>query len=145
MLNDKDFEELWDSLNHRQRMVAQEYVFAPTQKEAAKRADVPPSTMYGWDAPVFEAAEMLVEKRTEAISEGLKSLSKDAIETLKDGLEGKTDLSRVEMETAQYVIDQVEGKPTQKQEVEHSGGIDLDAEDMDAVEDMVENIKSDEN
>jgi hypothetical protein len=131
MSTDKDFEELWDDLDHRQRLVAQEYVFAPTRKEAAKRADVPPSTMYGWDAPVFEAAEKLVEKRTEAISEGLKSLSKDAIDTLKDGLEGKTELSRVEMETAQYVLNKVDGKPTQKQEVEHSGGIDLDPDDLD--------------
>jgi hypothetical protein len=50
---------------------------------------------------------------------------------MKEALEGERELSRVEMEVAQYVIDQVQGKPTQKQEVEHSGGLDIDTEDID--------------
>ena len=130
-MKDDEFEELWESLSDNQKLVAQEYAFAPTKAEAARRAGLSPSTAYGWPDQVFEAGSALIDQRKDGIVDGLKSLSNEAVDAMKEALEGERELSRVEMEVAQYVIDQVQGKPTQKQEVEHSGGLDIDTEDID--------------
>lgn len=129
MTND-EFDRIWSSMTDNEKKVAQEYPFAPSKAEAARRADLSPSTVYSYDDKVWDAASELVNKRKDAIVDGLGSLSGAALKTLRKGLEDSEEITRVQMEMAKYVLNQIEGKPTRKQQIEHSGGIDVGEDDI---------------
>lgn len=80
---------------------------------------------------------MLVDRRAKGIMEGISALSPKALKTLERALDPEQETSRVSKESAEYVISMLEGKPTQKQEVEHSGGIDLGEDEEQELDDML--------
>lgn len=135
-----DFERLWQSLSDSQKKVAQQYLFVPTKAEAAEAVGLAPSTVYSWPDKVWEAASRLVDERKDGLSNGLSALTPSALDVLRRALDPDEDVSRVESETAQYLVNQLEGKPTQKQIQEHQGGIDLDPGDEDAIDDALSHL-----
>jgi hypothetical protein len=86
---------------------------------------------------------MLVDERKDGLSNGLSALTPSALDVLRRALDPQQQVSRVESETAQYLINQLEGKPTQKQELEHSGGIDLGEDDEEAIDDALSHLGED--
>ena len=135
------FEALWDSLTPAQKKYAQEMVFHTTKAEAAREVGLHPKTVYNWPDKVERAAEMLVDRRAEGITDGISALSPAALSALRDAVDPDTDVDRVTKETAEYIVNRLEGKPTQKQEVEHSGGIELDDQDEEALDDMLGHLE----
>ena len=142
-MTDEEFEDLWESLSDNQKKVAEEYIWAKSKAEAARKFGLTPSAVYSWDDHVWEAASALIDQRKDGIMNRIASLSDEALSVLRQSLQDEDQDDRVQSEDARYIINHLQGKPTQKQEVEHSGGIDLDSDDMEAVDKMVENINSD--
>jgi predicted RecB family nuclease len=135
-----DFEERWATLTATQKKVAQEYVFKASKADAARAVGLAPSTVYSWPEKVWELSERLVDRRAEGLTKGMSALSANALQVLRRALDPDENVSRVEKEAAEYIIDQIEGKPTRKQQVEHSGGIDLDESDADAIDDALSHL-----
>ncbi|AFH22437.1 hypothetical protein OSG_eHP25_00080 [environmental Halophage eHP-25] len=129
--NEDSFEELWNSLRDNQKKVAQEYLFCATKAEAAKKVGLQPQTVYNWDAKVWEAASKLVDKRTDGISEGLSGLSNQAIQTLRRAMDPQAETSRVSKEAAEFIINHLQGRPTQKNQLEVSGGLEFSEDEVD--------------
>jgi len=135
---DDRFEELWEDLTQTQQKFVQAFLFTASKADAAREIGISPSTAYGWDVDrIEEVTGLLLERRTRALEEGIAALSQEAIEALRRALDPDTEVARVEAESAQYVVDRLRGKPTQKQEIETNGGIDLDASDEEALEDAL--------
>lgn len=122
---DDEFERLWEQLTHNQKKVAQEYLFTASKADAAREVGLSPSAVYAWPDEVWEAAEMLVDRRASGLSEGMSALSPAALDVLRRALDPDEEVNRVEAESAQYLLNQLEGKPTQKSEVDVQGGIDI--------------------
>jgi molybdenum-dependent DNA-binding transcriptional regulator ModE len=135
-----EFERLWGRLSVNQKKVAQEFLFTSSKAEAAREVGLSPTTVYSWPDYVWDASEMLVDRRAGGISEGMSALSPQAIEVLRRALDPDRDVSRVEAESAQYLLNQLEGKPTQKSEVEVEGGIDVSESDRDALDDALSHL-----
>lgn len=132
-----DFGALWQSLTDSQKKVAQEYIFCSEKAEAAKAVGLAPSTVYSWPDRVWEASSMLVDRRAQGLEEGMNALSPQALGVLRRALDPQEETSRVEKEAAEFIVNHKLGRPTQKQEVEHSGGINLDDTDADEIDDML--------
>ena len=127
----EDFEELWDSLSQNQKRVAEEYQYTSTQAEAARRCGLSKHTVWDWNDDWIEASHALADKRKEAIEGGLASLSTRALQLMKDALDGKSEISREQKDLIEFAIEQNVGKATQKREVEHSGGLTIDEDEID--------------
>ena len=143
-MTDEEFDQKKENLTHNQKQVAEAYAFATSKAEAARAVGLAPSTVYGYPDEVFEVGEEMLDRKMEATEEGYKSLDIAALKKLKAYFEGDIDLERVDLEAIQWVHNVNHGRPMQKQEVEHSGGIDLDEGDMEAAEQMVQNLNSDQ-
>ncbi|AUO78947.1 hypothetical protein FGG70_gp01 [Salinibacter phage M1EM-1] len=76
--------------------------------------------------------------------QGMSALSPAAIDVLRRALDADEDVSRVEAESAQYLIDQLEGKATRKQEVEHSGGIDVSDQEGAEIDELLSHLGDEE-
>jgi hypothetical protein len=135
-----EFEELYEDLTANQKRVVQEYPFHPTKADAARAVGLTPSCVYSWPPVVWEAAEALLDQRTQGIRQGMSALSPAAIDVLRRALDADEDVSRVEAESAQYLIDQLEGKATRKQEVEHSGGIDVSDQEGAEIDELLSHL-----
>lgn len=132
-----EFGQLWQSLTTSQRKVAQEYVFRTEKAEAAEAVGLAPSTVYSWPDKVWEASRMLVDRRAQGLEEGMHALSPQALGVLRRALDPEEETSRVEKEAAEFIVNHRLGRPTQKKEVEHSGGINLDDTDADEIDEML--------
>jgi len=141
---DDEFERLWGKLTDTQKKFCQEYLFKATKAEAAREVGVTPSCVYKWPDYVEEAASMLVDRRASGLSEGMSALSPAALDVLRRALDPNSNVSRVEAESAQYLIDQLEGKATQKSEVDVQGGIDIGEDDQEALDEALSHLGSDE-
>jgi len=137
---DDEFERLWGKLTDTQKKFCQEYLFKATKAEAAREVGVTPSCVYKWPDYVEEAASMLVDRRASGLSEGMSALSPAALDVLRRALDPDQDVSRVEAESAQYLIDQLEGKATQKSEVDVQGGIDIGEDDQQALDETLSHL-----
>lgn len=139
------FEELWGQLKPIQKKFVQAFLFKSTKADAAREVGISPSTVYGWDTELLdEVTDLLLDKRKNGLEEGIAALSPQAIDVLRRALNPDAEVSRVEAESAQYVVNRLEGKPTQKKEVEMDGGIDLDASDEEALEDALSHFDEEE-
>lgn len=134
---DEDFEALWHSLSDSQKKVAQEYVFCATKADAARAVGLQPSTLYSWPDKVWEAASRLVDRRAQGLEEGVNALSHDALDVLRRALDPDQEVSRVEKESAEYLLNRAAGRPTQKKEVDVQGGISLDDTDEEELDQML--------
>jgi len=141
---DDEFERLWGKLTDTQKKFCQEYLFTATKSEAAEAVGVTPSCVYSWPDYVEEAASMLVDRRASGLSEGMSALSPAALDVLRRALDPNSDVSRVEAESAQYLIDQLEGKATQKSEVDVQGGIDIGEDDQEALDEALSHLGDEE-
>ncbi|AUO78924.1 hypothetical protein FGG70_gp31 [Salinibacter phage M1EM-1] len=139
-----EFEELYEDLTANQKKVVQEYPFHATKADAARAVGLSPSCVYSWPNVVWEAAEALLDQRTQGIRQGMSALSPAAIDVLRRALDADEDVSRVEAESAQYLIDQLEGKATRKQEVEHSGGIDVSDQEGAEIDELLSHLGDEE-
>jgi hypothetical protein len=139
-----EFERLWTRLTDNQRKVAQEYLFTSSKADAAREVGLSPSCVYSWPEYVWEAARMLIDRRKSGISEGMSALSPAALDVLRRALDPQREVSRVEAESAQYLLNQLEGKPTQKSEVEVDGGIDVSESDKAALDEALSHLGGDE-
>lgn len=124
-----DFEALWQWLSDTKKKVAQQHLFVPTEAEAAEAVGLSPSTVYSWSNKVWEAASRLVYEPKDGLRNDLSALTPSTLDVLRRALDPKEDVSRIESETAQYLVNQLEGKPTRKQIQEHQGGIDPNPDD----------------
>jgi len=134
---DDEFEALWGSLRDVEKKVAQEYIFQPTRADAARAVGLAPTTVYHWDDKVWEAASRLVDRRAQGLEEGVNALSHNALDVLRRALDPESEVSRVEKEAAEYLLNRVGGKPTQKKEVDVQGGISLDETDEEELDQML--------
>lgn len=140
-------ERLWNELTIHQKKVAERYVFTTTKAEAARAVDLHPDTVYDWEAPVWEVSELLVDQRAQGIVHGLSALSPAALDALRRALDPNEDIDRETREAAEFVVNHAVGKPTQRQEVEHSTpGVDEDTVEnaAEAVEDVAQDLFGDE-
>jgi len=140
---DDDFEALWSSLRDVEKKVAQEYIFSASKAEAAREVGLKPSTVYSWPDRVFEAASRLVDRRAQGLEEGVNALSHDALDVLRRALNPDEEVSRVEKESAEYLLNRAAGRPTQKKEVDVQGGISLDDTDEEELDSMLGHLDED--
>jgi len=146
MAEDTDrFEQLWGELSSVQKKFIQAFIFKATKAEAAREVGISPSTVYGWDTELLdEVTDLLLDKRKDGLEEGIAALSPQAVDVLRRALDPESEVSRVEAESAQYIVNRLEGKPTQKKEVEMDGGIELDTSDEEALEDALSHFDEEE-
>jgi len=140
---DDEFGALWDRLTDAQKKVAQESLFTATKADAARAVGLAPSTVYSWPGRVWEAASMLVDRRAQGLEEGLGALSNEALGVLRRALDPRRETSRVEKEAAEFIVNHRLGRPTQKSEVEVSGGIDLDDTDGEKLDELLGHLDED--
>jgi len=144
----EEFDKKWTELDASWRTFCIENVFESTYKAAAEKAGIAPQTYYNKDEEykemLDELTKQLVKERREGLSQGIQALSKGAVQILRQALDPNKEISRVEKEAASYIIDRIKGKPTRKQEVQHSGGIDFDPEDEEKLDEMLGHLDSDD-
>jgi len=133
---DRIFEELWASLSNNQKKAAQQFLFEASIADTARAIGLEPRTLYSWDNDWRRAAEMLLDRRKDGIEQGIGALSPDAINILRKAVATEEEITRVEKESATYILDRIAGKPTQKQTIQHEGGIDVpdsEAQELDSL------------
>lgn len=133
----EDFKALYKQLRPIERKYIRHYADIGRKDKAAEAVGLSPSTVYHWEDEIHEAANHLNDKAIEAIEAGRDAQSQLAVEVFRTILEDDDIDDRVRFEAAKYIQDQQTGKPTRKQEVEHSGGIELDPDDEDAIDDAL--------
>lgn len=141
---DRKFEELWSGLDANEKKCAQQWLFCSSIADAARAVGLDPQTVYNWDNDWREAAELLLDRRKDGIEKGIGALSPHAVEVLRKALTDEEEISRVQKESATYVIDRINGAPTQKQEIETQGGIQLDQTDEAELDKMLGHLDEDE-
>jgi hypothetical protein len=126
---DARFEALWERLNDNQRR----YVLArQTHRHkayAAEHVGLHRDTAYKWPAYVEEAVDLMQTLQKDSIKQGLASMSHKAIVQLERLLESED--PKTQLKAVQEVLNRLKGKPIQRQEVEHSGGVDVGGADLD--------------
>jgi len=134
--SDQDFEALWQRLSDSQ----QRYVVArqnhARKKDAANEVGIAPQTVYGWPDYVEDAADRLLDHTKETIKAGLESAAGKAIVELKQRLL-EADDERTALKAVKYVIDQLEGKPTQKQDIDMQGEVEVESDALDDAMDQL--------
>jgi hypothetical protein len=135
-----EYDALWAVLSRMQKEYALARQGTSTKKQAAEEIDVSPSTVYRWPAYVDVAADRLVDHRRDAIQEALTDAATRAAYRLQELLTDEDTDDRSAVQAARLVIEQEMGKATQRQEIEHSGGIDLDDNDADAIDDALSHL-----
>ncbi|MCS3707194.1 hypothetical protein GGP62_002181 [Salinibacter ruber] len=134
--SEADFESLWERLSAAQKR----YVVARQdhghKKDAAEAVDLSPQTVYGWPGYVEVAADRLLDNTKETIQAGLQSAAGKAMVELKQRLL-EADDERTALKAVKYVIDQLEGKPTQKQEVDMQGEVEVESDSLDDAMDQL--------
>lgn len=141
---DDEFEAMWASLSDAQKKFCREYTFCATKAEAAREIGLKPSTIYSWPDVVDEVTSRLVDRQRAGLEEGINALSNDALDVLRRALDPAQEVSRVEKESAEYLLNRAAGKPTQKQEVDVQGGISLDETDEQELDAMLGHLDEDE-
>lgn len=138
------FEDIWARLTD----VQQEYVLARQQyrykNEAAEACNVHQSTVYSWPDYVDEAVQKFRDHRKDAMKEGLQDAATRAVQRLKGILDEEEEDLRAVMKAIRLSIEQEVGKATQKQEIQHSGGIDLGEDDEEELDNLVANLNAEE-
>lgn len=124
------FEALWERLTAAQKryvVARQDY---GNKKDAAEAVDLSPNTVYGWPDHVDTAADKLLDNTRKTIQAGLQSAAGKAMVELKQRLL-EADDERTALKAVKYVIDQLEGKPTQKSEVDMSAEVAVESDSLD--------------
>jgi hypothetical protein len=135
---DRIFEELWAGLTANEKKAAQQFLFETSIADTAREIGLEPRTLYSWDDDWRRAAEMLLDRRKDGIAEGIGALSPDAIDILRKAVATDEEITRVEKESATYILNRIAGKPTQRKEVQHeTGGIEIDEQDTAQLDDML--------
>jgi len=125
-----DFEALWERLSANQRRYVVARQDHAQKAEAAEEAGLSPNTVYGWPDYVDAAAEKLLDNTRRTIQAGLESAAGKAIVELKQRLL-EADDERTALKAVQYVIDQLEGKPTQKSEIDMDAEVEVESDNLD--------------
>jgi len=138
---DRIFEELWASLSSNQKKAAQQFLFETSIADTARAIGLEPRTLYSWDNDWRRAAEMLLDRRKDGIEQGIGALSPDAINILRKAVATDEEITRVEKESATYILDRIAGKPTQRAEIEHeTGGIDIEETEKEALDEKLAHL-----
>lgn len=115
---------LWRQLSHNQRrfvIASQEYA---NKKDAAAAIGVEPNTVYRWPKIVDDAIEAFSDSIVDSAAAMLSEAAAKAAAVKVAGLD--SDNEKIRQDVATEIIDRVMGKATQRQEVEHSGGIEIE-------------------
>jgi len=135
-----DFKALYRRLRPVERKYIRAYADLGRKDKAAEAVGMAPSTVYKWEEEIHEAANHLNDKAVQTIEAGRDAQSTLAVEVMRSILEDEDVDDRVRFEAAKYIQDQQTGKPTRKSEVEVDGGLTLDADDEDAIDDALSHL-----
>ena len=130
-MTDEEFMETWKSLSDNQQRFVEAYLTHTTKKAAAEAAGFHQDTVYEWDVPVEKLTKHIRTKRMENTMDALEGLSEEATQTLARHLDPEEETDRTAQEAAEYIINRLEGKPTQKQEVKADHDVSVSEEDID--------------
>lgn len=128
--SEADFEALWQRLSAPQKRYVVARQDHGNKADAAKAVNLSPNTVYGWPDYVDEAAERLLDNTRKTIQAGLNSAAGKAVVELKQRLL-EADDERTALKAVKYVINQLEGKPVQKSEVDMQGEVEVESNSLD--------------
>lgn len=130
---EREFEEVWKELTLLQKRYVVARQNAETKADAAEEIGIAPKTVYNWNTSsdkVKRAVELMAERRLAGVRELLEEAAAVGALRLLDLVRHGN--ANVALGAIKYAINQADGKPTQKQKVDHSGGVNVDA-DLDDV------------
>jgi len=137
-----DFETIWAHLSDNQRRYVLARQSHSVKAYAAEHVDIHRDTVYGWPDYVEACASKMLDKQKDQIAYALQKLEYKGIRELERLLDDGRD-ERTVLEAVRTIFNRNRGKPTQKQQVEHSGGIEFDPNDEEQVEDLFKNLDAD--
>lgn len=140
---DDDFEVIWAHLSENQRKYVLSRQSHTKKAYAAEAVDLHRDTVYSWPDYVEAASRKLVDKQKDEIAYALQKLEHKGIRELERLLDEGDD-ERTRLEAIRTVLNRNRGKPTRKTEVDVDGGIDINPDDEDAIDDALGHLGDEE-
>lgn len=119
-----DFSALWHKLTTTQRRFVVAMQQHPTKKDAAEAIGIAASTAYNWNGEVDAAVDFIRNRTAEATLGILVSQSASAAMVVGKLLTSNDEA--IKLRAAQDILDRNLGKATQRQEIDHSGGVTVE-------------------
>lgn len=133
ILKNSALASLWNRLTPVQKRYCVVMQHAASKKAAAEEIGIPVGTVYHWPSYVDDAVQLLQDHAVEAAMAELQGALVEAAMVKTREIREPGTTGKAQQDAATEIIDRIVGKPTQRQEVQHEGGLQVESESLASV------------